>query len=69
MADNRGLFMSSCEVYFNTLVCVIYSFIISHIPEIQAFILFCASFVYIYYKIKVAKYEAKIKEREAKNGK
>lgn len=66
---NRGHLMNSCEVYFNSLICVIYSFIVSHIPEIQAFILFCASFVYVYYKIKVAKYEAIIKEQEAKNGK
>ena len=66
---NRGHLMNSCEVYFNSLICVIYSYIVSHIPEIQAFILFCASFVYIYYKIKVAKYEAIIKEQEAKNGK
>lgn len=69
MADSKGLLMSSCEVYFNSLICVVYSFLISHIPEIQAFILFCVSFVYVYYKIKVAKYEAEIKEREAKSGK
>lgn len=66
---NKGLIMNSCEVYFNASICALYSLIANHIPQLQAFILFCISFIYMYYKIKVAKYEAEIKEKEAHNGK
>ena len=65
----RGLLMNSCEFYCNAFICAIYSFVATHIPQLQAFILFCISVVYMYYKIKVAKYEAKVKEKEAHNDK
>lgn len=66
---NKGLIMSSCEVYLNAFLCAMFTYIINHMPHIQAFILFCTSFVYMLYKIKTAKYEAEIKRKEAENGK
>ena len=65
----RGLLMNSCEFYFNAFLCAIYSFVVNNIPQLQAFFLFCISVVYMYYKIKVAKYEAEVKEKEAHNDK
>lgn len=55
----------SGQTTINAIIASISSFAIAHLPEIQAFITFILTCIFLYYKIK----EAKAKAEKAENDK
>lgn len=52
---------------FASIIATLCSFVITHLPEIQAFITFSLTVIFLFYKIREAKAKAEMEEHEQGN--